>query len=123
MSRERMEDLLAALRANGWRLLSESEHPSASPDPFKLEDDAVTWAVMRCDAAFVVELKFHAFGDLGQRTVALRDVLYCQVVGTGGKLYFDKRTKPEWSRNLMKFVKNLDVAASDRKSTRLNSSH
>ena len=110
MSKGRMEDLLEALRNDGWRLLSEREHPNASSDPFKLEDDIVRWAISRADNPSVVELEFHAFADLGQRTGLLRDILYCQVVGRDEKLYFAKREKPEWRQNLAKFVQYLKDA-------------
>ncbi|MEZ4336142.1 MAG: hypothetical protein R3B82_05895 [Sandaracinaceae bacterium] len=108
MTRQRMEDLLEALGAAGWRLLDEREHPKASPDPFVLEDDAVTWAMSRADPPVVIELQLCAFGDLGEPTRRLRDVLYCQVVGRDERLYFTKRARPEWRESLMTFVRHLD---------------
>lgn len=106
-----MEDLLAALTDSGWRLLDRQEHPRASRDPFRLEGDRVTWAIIRGDSSPVVELEFHAFGDLGQRTEKLNDILYCIVAGTTDRLYFDKRAKPEWRENLSSFVRILNERA------------
>jgi hypothetical protein len=102
-----MEDLLSALRDAGWRLLDEQEYPNGSSNPFKLEDDIARWGIARKDSPCIVGLEFHAFGDLGQRTDRLRDILYGVVLGTEEKLYFDKRESPEWRENLAKFVRSL----------------
>lgn len=107
MSRGRMEDLLVALKNDGWRLLDHREYPRASRDPFELESDTVTWAIVRGDSPTVIELEFVAFGDFGERTGQLLDILYCQVNGTSDSLLFVKRVKPEWRENVAKFVHGL----------------
>jgi hypothetical protein len=107
MSKQRMEDLLAALEGYGWRLLAEQEYPNGSRDPFKLEDDAIRWGIARRDGGPVVDLEFQAFGHLGERTDKLRDILYCDVRGTQVRLFFEKREKPEWREALSKFVREL----------------
>jgi hypothetical protein len=86
-----MEDLLDVLRGYGWYLLSEAEHPNASPDPFALDGDGVVWAISRTDTPAVVELDFPAFGPLGGPPSSLRDILRCHVVGRDLALYFMKR--------------------------------
>lgn len=105
MSRGRMEDLLTALRAAGWTLLTEKEYPRASTDPFTLEDDIIKWAISRGSAT--VELEFQAFGDLGKRTDRLQDILCCVVRDTGLELIFAKRETAEWKERLLKFVRSL----------------
>lgn len=101
-----MNDLLAALQKAGWRLLSEDEYPQGSAEPFVLEDDQARWGLVSPTGS-LLELEFHAFADLGQRTDRLRDILYCADIGTGCKLYFDKRESPEWKANLSRFVSGL----------------
>ena len=110
MSRERMDDLLSALEGYGWRRLDPREHPRASEDPFRLEGEAVTWAIVRGERSAVVELDFQAFGDLGQRTDDLRDIFYCEARGLGKRLSFAKRQTPEWRENLLTFVLALNAS-------------
>jgi hypothetical protein len=102
-----MEDLLDVLRTHGWYLLSEPEHPDASPDPFALDGDGVVWAIARADIPAVVELDFPAFGPLGGPPSSLRDILWCHVVGRDLALYFMKRSKPAWRPTLLAFVRSL----------------
>src|SRR5262245_25085582 len=116
MTRQRMDDVLDELRNHGWYLLGEHEHPNASPDPFAL-DDTVTWVISRADNPAVVELRFVAFGHLGQRTSALRDIMYCDVVGRDERLYFAKRHKPEWRRDLVAFVQRVGLGRPDERGT------
>ena len=108
MSRRRMEDLPAALTSSGWSLLDHGTYPRPSPDPFKLENEIARWAMVRGDASPIVELEFHAFGDLGQRTEQLNDILYCVVSETSDRLFFEKRQKPERRENLKNFVRRLN---------------
>jgi hypothetical protein len=106
MSRERMNDLLVELQASGWRLLSCEEYPRGNDDPFVMEDDQVKWGLLSSDGN-LIGLEFRAFDDLGRRTVDLRDILYCEVIDTGNKLYFVKRQIPEWKATLSDFVAHL----------------
>lgn len=108
MSKGRMEDLLAALRAAGWILLTEKEYPRASTDPFSLEDESIRWAISRGNTDTVVELEFQAFGDLGKRTNRLQDILCCIVRDRRLELVFAKRETAEWKERLVKFVRSLE---------------
>jgi hypothetical protein len=104
-----MEDLLLALRNDGWDLLDAQAYPNGSHDPFKLEDDSIKWGIAHGPDAPLVELEFHAFGEMGERTQQLRDILYCKVVDTDQRLYFDKRDSREWRENLSAFVSSLNA--------------
>jgi hypothetical protein len=95
-----METLLDGLTTAGWRLVD-------PPEPFVLEDEQVLWVLVRGDTESRVELVFHAFGDLGQRTERLQNILYCVERGTDRKLYFDKQKSPEWKDNLASFVAHV----------------
>jgi hypothetical protein len=107
MAREHMEELLDVLRSYGWHLLTESEHPRASADPFTLEYDIIRWAIARARHPAVIELEFPAFAELGGPTDSLDDIIECRVVGRDQSLDFIKRKKPEWRRNLVAFVQSL----------------
>lgn len=109
MSRERMNDLLAALREVGWVLLGPEAYPEGSDDPFVLHGDGVKWGLASVSGS-LLELEFHAFDGLGRRTDQLRDILYCVERSTGRKLYFEKRDNPEWKANLARFVEQVGKA-------------
>lgn len=118
MTRQRMDDVLEALRSYGWYLLGEPEHPNASPDPFALEqDNSVTWVISRADNPAVVELEFHVFEHPGHQTSGLRDIMYCQVVGRDERLYFAKRHSQEWRRDLVTFVQRVGLGRPDERAT------
>jgi hypothetical protein len=106
-----MEDLLEALRNHGWCLRGEGGSGDRG-DLFRLEDDMVCWTIAKEGIPSEVQLEFHAFGDLGQRTHSLTDILYCQVVGHDEKLYFVRREKQEWHRNLERFIQYLNALVS-----------
>jgi hypothetical protein len=112
-----MDDVLDALRSYGWYLLGEHEHPNASPDPFVLHDDGVTWVIVRADSPDVVELEFRAFVHPGLRPNELRNLSHCQVVGRDEWLYFAKRNKPEWRRDLVAFVQRVGRGRPDERGT------
>lgn len=86
-----MQDLLDARPAQGWRLLGPRDDPRASADPFKLENGRIAWAIVRGDQRTRVEIEFHALSDLGGRTDRLRDIMYCDVVGTRRRLACSRR--------------------------------
>jgi hypothetical protein len=117
MTGQRMDDLLDELRNYGWYLRGEHEHPNASLDPFALDDDGVTWVIARADSPSVVELEFRAFGRLGLRSNALRDIGHCRVVGGDETLYFAKRNKPEWRRDLVAFAQRVGRGRPDERGT------
>ena len=112
MTRERLDDLLDGLTLRGWLLLDHHDHPRASPDPFVLDDEVLRWALVRGASSPVVELEFYAFGELGQRTDTVNDILYCTANGTAEHLYFCKRARPEWRDRLAHFVRSLDDRSS-----------
>jgi len=107
VSRERLQELLDSLQSMGWWMLAEAEHPRASRDPFVLEHETLLWALVRGAQGPVVELEFHAFGDLGQRTDDLRDIIDCVELATGRTLDFAKQKSAAWQRNLPRFVNEL----------------
>ena len=47
------------------------------------------------------------FGDLGQRTDDLRDIIDCVELATGRTLDFAKQKSAAWQRNLPRFVNEL----------------
>ena len=114
-----MQDLLSTLVEAGWRLLDSRESDSASADPFALENDVVRWVISRDDGE--AKLTFHAFGRLGQRTVDLRDILFCIIEGTDERLYFDKRETMEWRVGVADFVRHV-AASAQRRAASLKSS-
>jgi hypothetical protein len=103
MTRQRLDDLLAALATYGWLPVVEDSHGEL----FELIDDRVTWTLEHSGGRSTIELTFHAFGDLGQRVRDLRDILYCVDTVTGAKLYFHRRGSPDWQRELLDFVERL----------------
>lgn len=115
MTRERMEDLRAALVEHGWRLLDHEEDARASTDPFVLEREALTWVIVRGAASAAVALKFQAFGDMGRRTDRLNDVAWCALVDGDAKLHFSKRNSQAWRDELARFVLALDEHAEQRR--------
>ena len=84
MSKERMDDLWVALRADGWDVL-------APRDLYSVASEVVTWQLLHSRRSVKVDLDFHLFGDLGQLTEALTHILYCQVRRHETRLYFGKR--------------------------------
>ena len=114
MSKEHMQDMLEAFQNHGWCLLGERDHPNGNDHPFLLEDDYVTWVISNDWTQRVVELEFRAFGRLGERTHALKDIHYCHVVGTDVKFYLEKPKRPEWRQSLVQFLRGLTWPASQR---------
>lgn len=104
-----MADLLEALKATGWELLSPAEYPKGNENPFELEDEVARWGLVRRDKSRIIALEFHAFGDLGKQTRNTNDILYCSLVGTPHRLYFEKRQRPEWQENLRAFVQAINA--------------
>lgn len=111
MSKDHLEDVLAALEAAGWVRLSSNAYEIGSPDPFTLEGEKIKWGLRSETGARILELEFHAFGDLGQRTAKLRDIFYCIEPATGRRLYFEKRTSALWIDSLSTFVASLGPAS------------
>lgn len=108
MSKGRVEDVLGALRAAGWLASTESDDEQDNCSLLALWDEILRLTLRREGDRRQVELEFHAFGDLGERTSSLQDILYCVNVATGRKLYFKRRDDPQWRTNVDEFVSNLE---------------
>jgi hypothetical protein len=100
-----MMDLLEALRCKGWEV-SGGEDLSCRSPLFLLNNEVVQWKLHRGLDEWI-DLEFHAFGDFGEPTSSLDDILYCVVLGTDYKLYFSKRTQPRWLNDVDIFVNNV----------------
>ena len=107
MSKERMLDLLAVLEHSGWQLLGEQAYPAGNVDPFSLEGDISKWGIRRYGLGKIVELEFHAFADMGQRTNSLLDIYYCIELKTELRVYFENRESALWQEGLRDFVDAL----------------
>ncbi len=107
MSRERLLDLLSALNKSGWQHLSQDDYSRGNDNPFELDSGTLVWGMGSSDHAHVLELEFHAFGDLGQRTESLKDIFYCMEPRSGRRLYFVKRSSDEWPVKVGEFVEAL----------------
>jgi hypothetical protein len=103
-----MQDVLLALEASGWRLLSSHDCDVCSDDPFKLEDNEVEWGLARDASEPTLRIKFRAVGARGERTKNLSDIHYCFHHETGETLHFEKRMKPEWRQGVTEFVDRLN---------------
>lgn len=116
MSRQHMQDVLASLEARGWVLRQIDGEARGNEDPFRLHDSAVRWGIALPRKDLFVELEFHAFGLLGERTDNPSDIFYCVVMkkdarsalSFGDKLRFSKRNKADWSRDRERFVASLE---------------
>ena len=95
MSKGRMTDLANALEADGWILLN----PKSI---FDVENEVVHWIIEGGNTRTMLHLDFHIFGELGERSDSLVDILYCVVRGTAIKLYFEKRESQKWKQSLSK---------------------
>ena len=104
-----MQDLLVALEEAGWQRLGPEDYPAGTPDPFSLEGDKAKWGIDRADRSHLIELEFHAFGDLGQRTEDVRDIYYCIVPQNDTRLYFEKRGSEKWPQAVAAFVAQLNA--------------
>ena len=109
-----MQDVLDAIRERGWELLGQLDAAGGDLDPFLLEGEVIRWEIVHRRKKLKHKLEFHAFGDLGQFTDKLCDILYCSVMETGGKLYFNKRGSSDWREDLVRFVQSLEVDSFDK---------
>jgi hypothetical protein len=100
MSKERINDFLAALHAAGWKCLN----PAAM---FDVENEVISWKIEHQPTQRTLDLEFHLFGFLGRRTESLSDILYCVVPGTDMMLYFDKLKSEQWKQSVPEFIKAL----------------
>jgi hypothetical protein len=100
MSKGRMRDLQDALQQAGWEILNRDAL-------FSIEDEVITWRCCHQLHNTNIELEFHVFGDLGQSSNNLNDILYCVVRGYGLELLFETRNTNEWKSNLTEFVQAL----------------
>ena len=106
MSKGRMNDLLDSLKADGWRHLN--------PDSmFEIENEVVHWEIEHVLTRANLDLDFHIFGELGESSDSLLDILYCVVRGTSVKLYFEKRESKRWKDALCEFVSALGRISSN----------
>jgi hypothetical protein len=88
-------------------MLSAEEHANASPDPFRLVEDGITW-VLRSSSGDLVELRFWATGPLGGSTKDLGDIIECRVsTAPDICLHFSKIKSDQWRDDLDQFVWSL----------------
>ncbi|QDT41400.1 hypothetical protein Pan241w_14600 [Gimesia alba] len=98
MSKERMQDLLALFRARGWDLENCDEL-------FLVEkDEVIRWNLFSEKSDSTILLEFHLFGDLGQAGNALSEIVYCESLKEGHKLFFEKQNSDSWRENSLSFV-------------------
>ncbi len=115
MSKERLLDLLTALEKYGWQIELEDDESIEEmfiPDKQQL----LTWRLFRHShkkGEMRINLNFPIFGDLGERSDNLNDILYCDASDRGIKLYFSKRTDNQWSKDLAAFVDTLSSNPSE----------
>jgi len=100
MTKARMEDVKDLLESNGWQL------PDGD-DLFSVENEKIRWHVTNRVTGASIELVFYLFGDLGQRTDRLGDILCCKIEGSETELYFKKRSSERWRSNLREFAERL----------------
>lgn len=114
MTKERMDDVLAAFEHFGWTRLSSQECAFCSEDPYALGDEQIVWGLSRGSTETILRLEFHAFGSLGQRTNRLADILYCLHPASGEKLMFHNRRTHQWRQAVPRFVATVTEKATVR---------
>ena len=97
MSKGRMQDVQNALQRDGWEILN-------CEDLLSVEREVINWKLFHPLKNISTELDFHLFGDLGQSTDDLRDILYCKVRDRQLTLYFEKQNSATWDENLREFI-------------------
>jgi hypothetical protein len=101
MSQERLQLLKAGLVRNGWAILPGDGQQGL----FELHHDAIRWKITHSNGE-CLELKIFAASGLGGPPT-LRDILSCEVLATGRKMYFGKLNDVKWRTELDIFLGHL----------------
>jgi hypothetical protein len=99
MSRERLKDLLGVFRGQGWDLDDLKEFDLVG------REETIRWKLTQATTCRQIQVEFHLFGDLGQATEDLDQILYCECQGE--RLYFEKKTSAAWMPSLQRFVQHF----------------
>jgi len=105
MSMQHLDFLRDKLTNKGWDISN-----SYSTDLYYVANDCtVYWEISRGYGEPII-LYFVIWGDLGNDSFNLNDIVYCRENQTGSSLYFYKINSKEWIENSKKWINNLKIA-------------
>lgn len=100
-----LESLVELLFEKDWVLVEPVRFEHS-----RLLDGALEWTVECTVTNRRLQLRFQAFGPLGQRTKSLRDIFFVEAEGAlNACLYFSKVSGKEWADGAREFVASLDA--------------
>jgi hypothetical protein len=100
MSNERLQLLRKRLVEIGWNV-----SVSDGAEFFRLYDNRIRWRI-EDQKGNHRELKIFAAAGLGG-PANLRDILYCEIIESGRKMYFGKLNSKKWQEDLDSFLSEL----------------
>jgi len=108
MSKGRLVDLREALILSGWEILNEQGDKRYQPELYNPTGEVLVWGLLNNKTGSLLNLEFHIFGELGQLSLDLKDILYCLLPERESKLYFYKRETDEWKLGVEEFIKSIN---------------
>jgi len=103
MSKVHIQEISSYLTDKGWEVSN-----VYSNDLYYVANDfSIYLKVKRKFSDHEVILTFPIFGEFGERSNDLNNILYCEENLKESRLYFDKIKSIEWKKNLKEWVSHL----------------